>query len=92
MTGFSNVRDSRDDARRVFEASQSPGRWDRPVPPHGVDLKCPHCIAGHRYVGRLRFAGEWPDVRAEAECECGEVLVGPDPVKTWAAHVREVRA
>lgn len=88
---FPNITDARDDAQRVFEASQNPGRWDRRVPPHGLDLKCGHCTAGHRLPGRSSWqvVGGWPDWHFEATCECGTVLAG-DLFKEWADHVREV--
>lgn len=90
---FPNITDSRDDAERSFWARQNPGRWGRPVPPHGFDLKCGHCVEGHRLPGRASWT--WPDRLGgptSAVCECETVLSGVDILDVWADHVREVRA
>lgn len=96
MSGqFSNVYDTRNDAERAFWSSIDTQRKRRRRPiSHGFDLKCGHCISGHRMPGRSkwRWVGDWPDFHIEATCQCGAVLVGGDVFKAWEDHVREVRS
>lgn len=54
---------------------------------HGLDLKCPHCVAGHRMPSRWHIEGPFGATVAVGTCECGQELRG-DVIAAWEVHVR----